>query len=143
MTDADNGNIEGWPEALRAIAEDPRLGRETALRLSRAFGGTEIYVSRSPRSGSEVLREIGPRKCEALYDLFGGGRLLIPMGALTDWPARRQAIRRLLRAGRSHSFIARSVRCHVMTVKREHRRMVAAGERPGGQQLDIFGSPRP
>ena len=132
----DRADIDGWPSVLRTIAEDERLGRDTALRLSRAFGGTYIFVARNPSARSPVLREIGRTKCAALYDLFGSDRIMIPMGPLTSDRARRDAIARLLKAGRSHSFIARQVKVHLETVKRHARRT------RDDRQIDLFSDHR-
>lgn len=118
----DRTGIDAWPEVLRTIAQDDRLGPDVALRLSKAFGGTYIFVARNPSARSPVLREIGRAKCAALYELFGSDRVMIPMGPLTSDRARRDAIARLLKAGRSHSFIARQVKVHLETVKRHARR---------------------
>lgn len=135
----DRSDIEGWPEVLREIALDDRLGREVALRLSRSFGGTEVWLARNPRPKAELLKCVSRRHCEALVDLFGSGRLMIPMGPLTSTAERRQAIRRLLKAGRSHSFIARATKVHLMTVKRERQRMIADGDAPPARQMSLFG----
>lgn len=98
------------------IALAPRLYKELSrdihirslIRLSAAFGGTDVYVPRVQLAldRSALLRVLTNEELKALSGAFGGEHLSIPVIAGLRKGARRKAIVALKRSGLSSREVA-------------------------------------
>ena len=100
------------------------LGCDTAMALFLAFGGTEIYLSLSPKR-SRVLELTGADKMAMLAERLGAGHIRVPLAKA--WIAKR-----LSGKGLSKAAIARELHVDQRTVGRWF-----AGETDSGQ-LALF-----
>lgn len=101
------------------------IGEEAMLALSRAFGGTPLYIPKTPSKDHALPLAIGWRATEALSAAFGGERIDIPaMVARTT----HEQIRRRRREGmtvvelaREFGYSTRQVR-RIVNASPEHHR---------------------
>jgi hypothetical protein len=101
------GSGEYLPQSLRPIIN--AIGEQKALELVSALGGTVVYVPRSPRGNTLLVRAIGLQAAKRLGREFGGGHLELPLAgkAVAVW---------LKGKGLSNAEIARIQRCSTRTV---------------------------
>jgi hypothetical protein len=116
------------------------VGWDAAATLSAQFGGTSLYLAKTPPSGSQIVLAIGLDLARKIGDSFGGEYLSVPLRI-----GRRARILALRRKGKSHSQIALDVGVSVRTVERA----LAAADAPSIEdqgrgrlsdpnQLDMF-----
>lgn len=117
-------SAEATPEVLPFIRA---LGAEKAAKLLLAFGGTEVYVPKSPRAGSQLAGVIGVDGIVALGREMGSGvHFRLPLG-------KKWLVRYLSDRGESTTAIARQLRMTDGSVRR-HR-----AEAPkDGRQLSLI-----
>lgn len=101
MTSAVPAHIETYFEVL---------GRDLAVDFFLQFGGSEIYLSNSPRA-SMVLKLTGPDKLAMLSERLGPGHVRVPIPK--SWIAQQ-----LLDRGSSKADIARLLHVDQRTVGR-------------------------
>ena len=99
---------EQVPAHIEAFVEI--LGSDLAITLFLTFGGTEIYLSQTPKR-SKVLELTGADKLIMLTERLGAGHIRVPLAK--DWIARR-----LLSQGLSKADIARELHVDQRTVGR-------------------------
>jgi len=108
----------GWPPLIVAFAEI--IGDGAALKMIAAFGGTTIYIPKTPRLNSRLVSAIGAASALALAARFGGEDLEIPNGA-----AMRSKKLMIARMAGSNAQIARATG----TTRRYVRRVKNRGYR--------------
>lgn len=103
-------------------------GETAMLRVAYHFGGGEVYIPhpRNLQAEHRLVRALGRDLAHILFDLFGIGPLLIPLGPMRQSTSSRIEIPQEL-AHRSAGEIARAIGCHVRTIHRQRAR-----ERRGG-----------
>jgi hypothetical protein len=90
------------------------LGPELAMKLFLNFGGSEVFLSDSPkagRGGSELANCLGLDAARLLGDEFGTDKIRIPLAK--EWLAHV-----MHRQGLSANAIARRLLCTDVTVRR-------------------------
>jgi len=101
--------MEGLPPVLADLAEIIGLG--AALRLAEAYGGTEIYVPRTPGPDHPVAQVIGLEAARRLGEYLGtptsGGRIEVPKGDALSRSRRNRAIVAAVVQGASKQQVAR------------------------------------
>jgi hypothetical protein len=129
-------DTDGWPEVLRAVAEECGVG--VALALAGAFGGRELYVPRPENIGEDhpLAIALGLAAARLAAAALGAGSLMIPLGPASTFHRRLAAMRRLRREGKSNGEAARLLGVHRRTVELRHQRDRERGEG------EIAGQPR-
>ena len=110
MTDLIDPAVErDWlPPLLREIEEV--AGLEAALRICQRWGGSRLFVPRSPGPDHPIVREIGAEAAGRLCGHFAGEELTVPLGAGILRRLRNREIIARYRAGESAGSIARDMR---------------------------------
>ncbi len=101
--------VPAVPAHVSAYVE--ALGVDTAMDFLCRFGGSQIYIARSPTERSEAARAIGAQAVGKLARALGPGYYKIPI-------AKRWIAQVLFSRGESLNAIARIVRADVETVRR-------------------------
>lgn len=111
------------------------IGRDLAVKLLRARGGTTIAVPVSAE-GSMLAGIIGVAAAETFVATFGSGRMTLPCADARGQKRRRAEAIRLLREGKSLLEVAQLCDIHTRTVSNYRAEMLAeAGE--GQLQLPL------
>lgn len=87
-------------------------------RLLTHWGGLPIYVPLHIDEEHQLARIAGSRVAEALSRLYGGERLVIPLGASFRRELQRRKVAELKAAGLNHCEIARRLGLHIRQVQR-------------------------
>lgn len=87
------------------------LGVDGAVKFLCEFGGSEVYIARTPTGRSEMARAIGVDNVSKLAGSLGAGYYKVPI-------AKRWVAQVLFARGESLNTIARIVRADVATVRR-------------------------
>lgn len=87
------------------------LGAPGALDFFLRFGGSQIYLPKTPSARSKAAREVGVDNVTRLAQAIGDGYIKVPL-------ARQWIAAQLRAAGDSDNEIARIVRADVATVRR-------------------------
>lgn len=138
----------GWTAQMREIAD--HIGAYATLRIIAAFGGRQVYVSRDP-AASPFREVIAGEEASILADVFGGNRLLVPVGRVPLARARRAVVIAAVRARRVTGADAarilgtsRTYLSHLVNETDEGRE-IGATERAKAlpAQLDLFSGALP
>lgn len=129
MNDLRPDPFDGLPPTLRQIAEV--AGIEAAARLARDHGGTEIYIRRTLDMGHVLVRSVGMEAAASILERFGPGALEVPLWLSGRGQQLARQIMDMLDDGQSEAKIARTLRCHIRTVRRYRSRVPSA-------QMDMF-----
>ena len=104
-----------YPSPPAHIARYVRvLGPELAMKLFLNFGGSEVFLSDSPkagRGGSELANCLGVNAARLMGKEFGTDKVRIPLAK--EWLARV-----MYQQGMSANAIARRLMCTDITVRR-------------------------
>jgi hypothetical protein len=122
----------GWPPSLVRYAE--LIGDAAALKLVASYGGTRLYVAKSPRENSALARAVGWPAARRLARAYGGDELDVP---------RAEALRSKKRAILAASGSGREVARAVGTTERHVRRVRNAGGRDRDERQHEFILPGP
>lgn len=118
--------------ALAAIAEI--IGFGAALRLAHEFGGHEVKIPKTPRSGQKLVDCIGAAATAKLNEHYGEGYIQIPLGPVGSYNkfirGQAQQIHEEIKTGKNNVQVARSVGCTVRTV-RSHKNGKPSPDEPG------------
>jgi hypothetical protein len=87
-------------------------------RLLMHWGGLPVYVPREIDPDHQIARIAGPQVAQALSRLFGGERIMIPIGASFRRERLRRKVAELKAAGLNHCEIARRLGLHLRQVQR-------------------------
>ncbi|MEP7221535.1 MAG: sigma factor-like helix-turn-helix DNA-binding protein [Novosphingobium sp.] len=112
--------------ALAQLAE--AIGMEAATTLAREFGGTQLYVPKSPGEHHPIRAVLGEEATARLAAWSGGGRISIPKLA-----KRRQQVLTLRRV---RAWTVSEIARKVDLSERQVYRICAAGR--DETQLDLF-----
>lgn len=129
MNDLRPDPFDGLPPTLRQIAEV--AGIEAAARLARDHGGTEIYIRRTLDMDHVLVRSVGMEAAASILERFGPGALEVPLWLSGRGQQLARQIMDMLDDGQSEAKIARTLRCHIRTVRRYRSRVPSA-------QMDMF-----
>lgn len=121
--------LDGLPPTLRQVAEV--AGIEAAARLARDHGGTEIYIRRTLDMDHVLVRSVGMEAAASILERFGPGALEVPLWLSGRGQQLARRVMDMLDDGRSEAKIARTLRCHIRTVRRYRARTPSA-------QMDMF-----
>lgn len=123
------------PEMRSWLERD--LGMNAVWRLTRAFGGRHIHLPRPSRRKSVLDEPLGRDLVAWLYQQYGSGDLLIPMGPCA--PKLRDAVHvlHLRREGMSTAQIAKTLQCHVRNVGRITSQLTRVGFLPETEPKEI------
>jgi len=114
------------PEILEELEDS--LGPDAVWKLTGLFGGTETNISHQHSLARSILTEqLGDQISHWLFKTYGPGRIQIPLGPHSSRALKMAAFRAALLTRQPHRKIARSLGCHVRTVERAKRELVAAG----------------
>ena len=91
-------------------------GTAAALQLAREHGGMQIRLS--PRSGSALVRCVGPEAAAAIVERLGRGHLMVPMANVRGQRGRRAAAAELQAKGASAREAALACDIHTRTAWR-------------------------
>lgn len=100
------------------------LGTAGAVDFFLRFGGSQIYLPKTPSARSKAAKEIGADNVARLAEALGDGYIKVPL-------ARQWIAARLRAKGESDNEIARIVRADVATVRRW------LGSRSAAEQLNL------
>lgn len=124
-------SLEYFTGVLRELAEASGIG--PALLLAGHWGGLELYVPRRLRPDHPLVKAIGREAASVMVELYGGSHIEVPMGPDADAGRKRRRILQLIEQGKSNPQIARTVHCHIRTVRR-----VRNGNGGAARQPDLF-----
>lgn len=128
-----------WPELLRRVAAEVNAG--AALSLAANFGGRELYIPR-PASIDEahpLALALGLATARKVAEVLRDGKILIPMGPVSNQRRRAEAMRRMKREGLTNAAAARALGVHERTVYLRHQVDREAGlTDPTAPNLDLF-----
>ncbi len=86
----------GWTDQMREMAD--HIGARPTLLIIAARGGEQVYVSQDP--GRSPFRDIITGQAAAtIAHVYGGNRLLVPIGRAALARARRAGVLAAVRAG--------------------------------------------
>lgn len=117
------------PEVLREIAA--LAGRDAAVKLAQAKGGTRIYVPRKVDIGHWLAKLIGLDAAYMVRNLYAGEIIAIPLGASGSRHNAQATARQALDDGASVAQAARAAGLTERTVYRlmgREERVRAAGQ---------------
>lgn len=124
MTRRDPDNPTPWQQIVEVI------GEEAAAQLSRAFGGTELYVPRSPGASHPIAFAIGLDLARKLGAAHGGAHFDVRV-----LPGQRARIVELAKTKMTKKAIAQQVGC---TERHVYAVLAEAGTATDEQQLNLF-----
>jgi hypothetical protein len=119
--------LPGLLDEIAAIA-----GRERALALAAARGGTRFTVPKAVRTDHWLVDLIGLEAAQHLAAGRGGELILVPIGPAARAATTRHLIRSALAAGYSIETTARLANVHARTVYRHKRRLQPVAEARAG-----------
>ncbi|MGH6881565.1 hypothetical protein [Hypericibacter sp.] len=110
------------PKEWRPVAEI--VGIDPILKLAQTIGGSQVWVTRNPifRGKPTVLVEIvGREAAEAIEDVFGRGRMMIPRFTRLKRIIRAREMQQLRMSGVGITKLARQFKMHERSVQRSTR----------------------
>ena len=113
------------PGLLNEIAQV--AGREKALALAVARGGTRFTVPKSARAGHWLIALVGEEGLRHLVETRAGEVVLVPLGPAARAAATRRVIHHALAAGHSIETTAKLANVHARTVYRHKKRLAPEG----------------
>ncbi|MEQ8193925.1 MAG: Mor transcription activator family protein [Rhodospirillales bacterium] len=120
---ATEANEPELPELLDCIAEATSL--EIAGKVARAFGGTEIFLTKKITADHKLAKAVGLPAAQAIREALGYGQYFIPMGQKFILRERREDIYRnrninkIDELARYHGVSARTVWRDLQIMRRE------------------------
>jgi ActR/RegA family two-component response regulator len=111
-------------------------GYGAALTLAAAFGGAELYIPTPDRLGEEhpLALALGLAVARAVAKAIGHGKVIVPLGPLSQTRQKWQAYSRMAEAQTPNAKMARALGVHQRTIERYNAR-VRDGEDP---EPDLF-----
>lgn len=110
-----------WRQAIATLIETLAAAGVPEAEIDRLldnFGGLPVYVPRSLPQEHALVALAGPAAAAVMVRIYGGERIVVPMGAA--W-RRARIVRRVAElrdAGLNHCEIARRLGLHVRQVQR-------------------------
>lgn len=121
------------PDVLQRIEDE--LGHGAMLQFAHAFGGQRINIPNRVRPNSPLARELGQELATKIVAVIGGGAdITVPLGPTAGAAQIRRRISAALREHKSNNAVARELRVHEVTVRRQRKRLRLADDR----QDDLF-----
>lgn len=110
-----------WPYVLQQVAE--ACGAGVALRLAAAYGGRELYVPRPEAIGEShpLALHLGLATARQVAAVLGSNRIIIPLGPLSSFERRKEAMRRMRREGKSNGEAAKVLGITRRAVEMRHQ----------------------
>ena len=87
----------GWTQQMTEMAD--HIGAYTTLCIVARYGGTQVYIGRDP-ARSPFAEVVDAATAAAIADIYGGNRLLVPVGRVAIARARRAVVLAAVRAKR-------------------------------------------
>lgn len=105
-------------------------GAAVASALIDRCGGRRLYIPHTPSTTGQLAEAMDLPALERLCAALGGRTVVVPIGRRSGIRRTRLRVEKMLRAGRSASFIASRAGCCQRTVYSIKAEMRAAGDLP-------------